>query len=741
MKTLWRFLSDFTAAFSLLALFCVMVPANGPVAVGSVMTQAPARQLHLAVLSGSELELQKIEQNFPRTQEAALARLLRGYLRLQARDFLNAAFLLADPAIAQYSVLGDYALHYRAQALQNAGNEDAERIWRQLARDFPASLFSRAGALQAAGSAFKRGDYTATITDLRTLAMEQKDGAALKLRADALEKLGKTRELIATLRDIYFEAPQSAEAETVAARLTALGASTTPTQPDNLLTRTQRLFEADMYAQAAQTFDQLIRLFPAAVTTETQLQAAISHYRARAYQNALSLLSQTRATSTREKAEVLFYRGMSQRALGQEAALLQTLGELRNTTPGSHRIGDLLSEMASGYEKNRQPQQAAAFYDQLIRVTPRHAKADEAQFAIAWRAHEARDFASSGKLLLEHVASYGDVTDNRGKAAFWGARDLERAGDKARALTLYRAMLLRYGAGWYGYRAEDYIGRLEREGIRTIPGGGDPVMDRAITNLQVNRPVVETIQPQDEERLRKSAQLSLIGLQTLALTEAEAARDTAPDSPKVNLRIAHIYRARNENAAAINALKRAWPDYAQSLPQEMTREVWDIFYPLGWWEIIKTEARRHSIDPYQVAGLIRQESVFNPQARSRANALGLMQLLPSTGRFVAKQYGVTSQTGGFDLFNPAFNIQLGTAYLKQLIGQLGRFEYVAAGYNGGPSRVARWKTELPGESIEEWVENIPLSETRLYVQGVYRNMRQYQRLYNEQGRFRDIVPE
>ncbi|MGH9766616.1 MAG: transglycosylase SLT domain-containing protein, partial [Blastocatellia bacterium] len=87
------------------------------------------------------------------------------------------------------------------------------------------------------------------------------------------------------------------------------------------------------------------------------------------------------------------------------------------------------------------------------------------------------------------------------------------------------------------------------------------------------------------------------------------------------------------------------------------------------------------------------------------------------------------------------NIQLGTAYVKELMDGFSRFEYVAAAYNGGPTRVRRWIRDLPGNEIEEWVENIPLSETRLYVQGVYRNARQYQRLYDEQGRFRSGVPE
>ncbi len=711
---------------------------------GKTAPQDKARaQLRAAALSGSEAELQRLEAAFPRTQEAALAHLLRGYLRLQAKDYATAASLLGDETIGRQSALGDYSLYYRGQALQNAGrNDEAERTYRQLAQSYPTSLLARSAALQSAGSAMLRGAYEVAIKDLTQLTEDEKDGTALKLKADALEKLGRTDEVIATLRRIYFEAPQSAEAEAVGARLTALGSSTAAADAAMQRKRAEKLYDAALYVVAAQAYDQLIRQFPAAATTEVQLRAGTSYYKAKLYQQALNALAQVRARTPQEQADVIYYRGLSYRSLGQEAAMLQALSDLRRATPASERIGDLLYEIGNFYDKRNQPAQAVAFYDQVARQFPRDNNADEAQFYIAWRAHQAKDWPASGKLLLEHVANYGDVTDNCGKAAFWGARDLERAGEKAKALTLYRALMLRYGAGWYGYISEKYIAQLENSGIKPVPQGSDVTMDRAVAKLQVNRPVVENIQREDEERIEKSAQLSLIALHALALSEAEAARADAPTSPKVNLRIAYIYRARNENAAAINALKRAYPDYAQALPQEMTREVWDIFYPLGWWDTIRQEAKRRNIDPYQVAGLIRQESVFNPQARSRANALGLMQLLPSTGRLVARQYSVGSgSVSSSDLFNPILNIQLGTAYLEQLIGQFGRFEYVAASYNGGPTRVSRWIRELPGETIEEWVESIPLSETRLYVQGVYRNMRQYQKLYDEQGRFRSIVPE
>ena len=117
-----------------------------------------------------------------------------------------------------------------------------------------------------------------------------------------------------------------------------------------------------------------------------------------------------------------------------------------------------------------------------------------------------------------------------------------------------------------------------------------------------------------------------------------------------------------------------------------------------------------------------------------------MQLLPSTGIAVAKKNSLgNGRIAAGDLYNPILNIKLGTAYVKEMLDRFERFEYVAAAYNGGPTRVSRWLRELPDSEIEDWVERIPISETRLYVQGVYRNSIHYQRLYDDNGKFRDSV--
>ncbi|MBK8305427.1 MAG: transglycosylase SLT domain-containing protein [Chloracidobacterium sp.] len=115
-----------------------------------------------------------------------------------------------------------------------------------------------------------------------------------------------------------------------------------------------------------------------------------------------------------------------------------------------------------------------------------------------------------------------------------------------------------------------------------------------------------------------------------------------------------------------------------------------------------------------------------------------MQLLLPTARVVAKKYGLDSPATAEDLFNPALNIELGTAYLKDQFAKFGRVEYVAIAYNAGPGRVGPWRATLPPE-IDEFVEEIPFKETKAYVQGIIRNSAQYRRLYDDNGNFRSNV--
>jgi soluble lytic murein transglycosylase len=149
-----------------------------------------------------------------------------------------------------------------------------------------------------------------------------------------------------------------------------------------------------------------------------------------------------------------------------------------------------------------------------------------------------------------------------------------------------------------------------------------------------------------------------------------------------------------------------------SKPEEL--RLYELRFPLHHDATIRREAARHAIDPAWVAAEIRAESVFNPKARSGANAMGLMQVLPGTGAATARTLGVP-WSGAASLYDPDTNIALGTAYLRQMLNQYG-LPYVAiAAYNAGPAPTARWQSQRPGFDADFWIETISYKETREYV--------------------------
>jgi soluble lytic murein transglycosylase len=180
--------------------------------------------------------------------------------------------------------------------------------------------------------------------------------------------------------------------------------------------------------------------------------------------------------------------------------------------------------------------------------------------------------------------------------------------------------------------------------------------------------------------------------------------------------------------AAIVTLRMVYPQLEYRPFASVPRQVWEAAYPLPHDASIRHWAAVNKLDPMLVAGLSRQESSFDPNAHSVSNALGVMQLLPETGRKWAKDQRVRySQT---KLFDADFNIRLGTAYFAWLKQQFGSVEAALAGYNAGEDRVTDW-TETPYRDIPEFVDSIPFTQTREYVEIITRNAAIYHRLYAE----------
>jgi soluble lytic murein transglycosylase len=678
-----------------------------------------------------------IESQFPRTKAAGLARILRARIKLNAKDYAGAADLLNAQVIRDQTSLADYALFIRANAFEQAGRlAEARATYQQLIQEYPSSLRAREAALNAAALLNKSGESAAVPLLLKDL-IKVDDADALLVSAKAYEQTGDQTKALVLYRRLYFFAPESEYSVDAANALTKLGSSTSAASVEEAVSRADKLYNAKRFADSYAAFTEAFGSFSSTATPQNQLRRGIAAYNARKLTEAIAALTALPTSAGEIRAESLSYLAQSYARQKQWEQTRAILEELRRSFPNSNMTPRSFVIVGQIAEDAKNTVDANYFFRTAVNGYASSLEVAQAQFDLGWEAHEAKNYSESSRMLTEHLANYADRnTDNRGRAGYWAARDSERAGKTAEARALYEAMLGRYDANWYGYLAKQRL-----DAMRNVPAKAFPVdslVGRAVANLQIVTVAQETAGPAEDARILKADELSNIGFDEWALKELGKAGENGSDSPRVNLATARIYRFQEDNVRALNTLRRSYPDYSQMKPEEMTREEWDVFYPLAYWDIIVQESRARDLDPYQVAGLIRQETIFSSRAKSSANAYGLMQVLVPTGRLTAKKYGVNREVTAESLYEPRLNIQLGTAYLRDQIDKFGRIEYVAAAYNAGPQRVAQWKTSLPFE-IDEWAEEVPFKETRGYIQGVVRNRLQYLRLYDDKGNFRPEV--
>lgn len=690
-----------------------------------------------------------IETRFAGKKTGALAKLLHARIKFENKDFAGAAALLNSDEFAKRTTLGDYALWTRGKALLFANDlRGSASAFQQLINNYPDSIRVKDARIGWA-TADLAGDQPRTAEILDAL-LKQKDPEAYIVMGRGAEGRGDRANAVKYYRAAYFAAPArpndvnthliadpASEAE---AKLKFFGTDLQPANADEIQQQADKYFSAKNFTAASASFADLASRFPAAITTAVRLRqitALASIPRMPDAQTAFSALPST----AREREE-----GYRQLVLGYAKAkqwpqARQAADEMRLKFPQGTLVAKTLIDAGLAAREAKNKTDEGYFLNTAVGSYPNSLDVAQAQFELAWFEHENNNFSKSAQMFIDHLARYVDKdTTNRGKAGYWAARDSEKAGNIANACALYNGVNYRYGANWYGYLASQRLANLKAQSQcqRDLPAP-DPLVANAVANLKIVTVAAETSTAKELALAERSDELSTIGLFDWAIDELNEAKKTASNSPKINLALARHYRMKGDNVNALLSLAKSYPDYAQMFPEEMGREEWEIFYPLTNWDQIKAWSKSRTLDPYQVAGFIRQETIFNPRAKSGANAYGLMQLLLPTAKIIARKYGASFMPNSAeDLYQPALNIELGTAYIKDQFDKFGQVEYVAVAYNAGPNRVPQWRATLPAE-MDEFVEDIPFKETKGYVQGIIRNSAQYRRLYDDNGNFKSNV--
>ena len=681
-------------------------------------------------------DLSRFESRHTGTRAAALAAFLRGYLHFSTQNYEAAAEAFATPSIAAQTSIGDYAALLRGDSLVKSGKPgEAVRVYSSIYASAADSPKAREARLKAAEQSIAIGDPGSALSDLQA-ASASGDADAVLLTAKALEARGQTEQAIAQYRKIYYEIPATTASVQAEGRLNALGASP-GTNPASLAVERKRadlLLEAKQFGEAAQAYESLIKRFPeAASSNQVQLRLGISLSNNKQPAQAVVALSKVRDDDQSLYGEALYHLAESLRRSNRTPQSSQTVDKLVASHRNHPRAAEALYNLSSYFNKEGREAEGAIRFRQLLALYPNKKEyGAEASYVLGWRAYRTGNYAEATRILEQHLLNYrSPQTRFIGEAGFWGAKSHERLGNRARALALYDLVATRYRYGYHGHFSALRASALRKADsrLKAEAAAAGSELSRIGENLLYVEPIVETAGDSAQTSINRADDLEVIGLSDFSIRELNEALQNAPSSQVLNLRLARIYSRRGENFQATIILRRGFSDVYSYQDSDLPREAWEVFFPLSNWSTIREESKKYGLDPFTVAGLIRQESVFNENAISRVGARGLMQLMPATGQLVAKRQGNGRITTA-DLHNPSLNIKLGTNYLAEMIGQFGRLEYAAAAYNAGPGRAKRWIAERGSMDIEDWIENIPITETRGYVQGVIRYSANYRRFYS-----------
>jgi soluble lytic murein transglycosylase len=497
--------------------------------------------------------------------------------------------------------------------------------------------------------------------------------------AGAAEAAGDVVAAAAAWQSVYYRYPLSEQADHAEAALARLRPKPVA---EAVFSRAEKLRRA---GQAARAKRELLTAAARFTGLDRQLATVRAHF---GEYRALAALS---TTDPQAEAERLYLMHAAARRQSMEPQAEAAMRTLNRRFPKSRWALEALVSWGNHHLLRNNVAGFEPLYRACYLRFPDDPQAAYCHWKVAWSSWMQRK-PGARRMLEDHVSRYPE-SDKRSAALYFLGR--------------YEEAQRGHPMSWYA----------------VLSRGRSPL--RAVSSLDSN---LFTPSPVMEARIARARQLDAAALYEWAELELKYAAREQPFVAAMEL--AEVASKRGAHDQALRYIKGVAKGYL-TLPFDAAPErFWRLAFPLPWRSDIERYSRARDLEPAVVAALIRQESEFNPNAVSRAQAYGLTQVLPSTGRQLSRRLSI----GRFHtsmLFDPSVNLNLGTYYLRSILdAHDGRWEVSLAAYNAGKTRTDLWQTWYNYREPAEFVETIPFTETRNYVQIVLRNADVYRRLYD-----------
>ena len=659
----------------------------------------------------------------------ALAHFTLGEVSFEQKRFPD-AILHLEAAQSRLPKLADYTAYYLAAAHSETADYSAAAREAAIVRSVPLrspfatkSIVLQARALAASGSA----QEAVRMLRERYADLPQPDAdLAMAIAYEAARDLPHAAQYY---QRVYYEYPTGDPATRAAAALITLrdgmGAAYPAPAAQAMVERGHKLLAQREYARAQSEFQALVPQLSGPERDRARVGIGAAEYLsgdvAAAYSHLRSLEVSNPEANAEANAERLYYLAECARKLNDEDQMMEAVKKLGRHRESLWRYKALVAA-ANRFLVINQPDKYTPLYKAVYESFPDQPLAASSHWRVAWaayirRRHDARE------LLREHLERYS-VHPSASAALYFLGRLAEADADYPAARAFYTRLAAQFPNYYYGILARE---RMAQPKIVAVgPSEKTAQFLRSIA-FPPRQPAVPS-EPDAETALRiaRARLLESAGLPDLAQAEL---RFGARNGGQPYLLAMELARAANTPHERLHNIKSAAPDYLSMSLEDAPPAFWQLLFPLPYEKDLVRSAKQQNLDPYMVAALIRQESEFDPQALSAKNAYGLTQVEPATGRALARRAGI-KRFSNRSLFQPAINLKLGAYYLRALLDQWGgQWEQTLASYNAGKSRVNDWITWNQYQEPAEFVESIPFTETREYVEAVLRNATVYRQLY------------
>ncbi len=654
----------------------------------------------------------------PSTLSPVLVDFVRGVRLLEEHDNAAAALSLVSASALGKTPLADYARYYQGLALFKlerfaaADGVFAELSAKAIEGHLPEDAAFRQAEVREANEDFKGAVVIYEALLNRKLAQPHVAWLRLGLAAD---EAGLPMRSVQALQRVYYDYPTTAEADRASAELDKqdvdLDAALVPSE----LARAEALFKARRWTHAKASYELAKPFVTGADRARLDVRLAACEISIGRYREGRDALEPLLEGPFADEANFHYINAGRGLKLKEEHEKLSRA--FVAAYPKSPFADEVLNNLASAHIIDDEDGKADVVFREIIERYPTGRFAERAAWKSGWWAYRDGRFDEAIR-LFDGGSTQFPRSDYRPSWLYWSGRAAQNLGDVETGVARLRLTATDYHNSYYGRLA------LTRLALARLAGGrGGAVTPKLPRDPAAALPTVPTAD--------RIALLLATGLNREAMGELQYAQRIWGDSPRLQATIALTHKRLGNVRAGINAMKRAYPQYLAAGGETLPSEILQVIFPVDFWDLLQRHAAAHGLDPYLVAALVAQESNFDPLVRSHADAVGLMQILPSTGRGYARKLGVRPFSAA-RLTEAEVNVRIGTQIFSDTIRKFGGVHFALAAYNAGDSRVKGWQRERPGMPQDEFIDDIPFPETQNYVKRILGTAEDYRRLYGPQ---------